>query len=160
MAKSSKFGFTNTTASTKVTITPIDVKVVDNYALKEDEPTRVVEDNKTCPLDQPEVVSFMCRDIPHVNTSIVNQYPAPVSNGVQYIISLEEILSTTDDTVPGYRVDDPIVASLTIRHPKSGNITANHIQTVLNRLLGMCYKTDGTSRFDDLMRSALKPSSN
>lgn len=159
MAKTSSFGFTNKTASSKVTITPVDLLVCDNYALKEDEPTSVVEDNKTCPLDQPEMIHYICRDIPQVNSSIVNQYPAPVKNGVQYIVTVEELLSTRDDSI-GYRVDDPIVASLTIRHTKSGNITSNDIQTVVSRLLGACYKTDGTSRFDDLMRSALKPSSN
>lgn len=160
MAKTSSFGFTNTAASTKVTIVPSDVKVVDNYALKEDEPTQVVEDNKTCPLDQPEVITYVCRDIPKVNSSIVNQYPAPVTNGVQYIIMAEELLSTTDSDAPGYRVDDPIVAFLTIRHPKSGNITPEHVEIVLKRLLGACYKSDGTSRFSDLMRSALKPATN
>lgn len=159
MSKTSSFGFTNTTASTTVTIKPVDLKITSNYALKEDEPTSVVEDNKTCPLDQPEIISFRCREIPTVNSDIVNQYPAPVKTGVQYIITAEELLSTRDDSI-GYRVDDPIVAYLTIRHPKSGNITSEHVQTVINRLLGALYKTDGTSRLDDLMRSALKPETN
>lgn len=159
MAKAKSFGFTNKTDSATVSIKPTDLKICDNYALKEDEPTSVIEDNKTCPLDQPEIVHFICRDIPQVNSSIVNQYPAPVKNGVQYMITLEELLSTRDDSI-GYRVDDPIVATLTIRHTKSGNITSDDIQTVVRRLLGACYKTDGTCRFDDLMRSALKPSTN
>lgn len=159
MSKVSSFGFTNKTESSTVTLKPIALAICDNYALKEDEPTSVVEDNKTCPLDQPEIVSFRCRDIPQVNSSVINQYPAPVTSGVQYIISVDELLSTRDDAL-NYRVDDPIVATLTIRHTKSGNITSEHIQTVINRLLGACYKADGTSRFDDLMRSALKPSQN
>lgn len=159
MSKVSSFGFTNSTANAKVTIAPIALGICDNYALKEDEPTSVIEDNKTCPLDQPEVVTFRCRDIPKVNSEITNQYPAPVTSGVQYIISVDELLSTRDDAL-NYRVDDPIVATLTIRHTKSGNITSEHIQTVVKRLLGACYKADGSSRFDDLMRSALKPSQN
>ena len=48
MSKVSKFGFSNTTASTKVE-TPIAVGVTTNYALKQDEPTVVDLDNKTCP---------------------------------------------------------------------------------------------------------------
>lgn len=160
MAKVSSFNFTNTTANANVTsIKPVKLGLTTNYALTEDEPASCVENNKTCPLDQPEITSFRCRDIPKVNSVIPNQYPAPVSDGVQYIITVDELLSTRDDAI-GYRVDDPIVASLTIRHTKSGNITAEHIQTVINRLLGACYKEDGTSRFDDLMRSALKPVAN
>lgn len=159
MSKTSSFGFTNSTISEVKTLAPSLLGIVDNYALKEDEPTQVVEDNKTAPLDQPEIITFRCRDIAQVNSGISNQYPAPVSTGVQYVIQVDELLSTRDDTI-GYRVDDPIVAYLTIRHPKSGNVTANHIEQVLQRLLGACYKDDGTSRFSDLMRSALKPTNN
>lgn len=156
MARQTSFGFTNTQVNTNVSISPVDLKVVTNYALKEDEPNQVTEENVTSPLDQPEVLTFRSRDIPVVNSEVTNQYPAPVTTGVQYVIQLDELLSTRDDSV-GYRVDDPIVAYLTIRHPKSGNVTSSHVQAVVERLIGACYNSDGSSRFDALMRSALKP---
>lgn len=158
MSKTSSFGFTNSSISEVKSLAPSVLSLVDNYAIK-DEPNQVTADNKTAPLDQPELITFRCRDIAAVNSGISNQYPAPVSTGVQYVIQVDELLSTRDDAI-GYRVDDPIVAYLTIRHPKSGNVTVSHIEQVLQRLLGACYKNDGTSRFSDLMRSALEPNNN
>lgn len=156
MSKVSKFGFSNTTASTQVE-TPIAVGVLTNYALKQDEPTVVDLDNKTCPFDQGELLSYKCQDVKKVSTVQDILFPAPVATGVQYVIKLEEILSTTDGTDANYRVDEPIVAYLTIRHPKSGNINGALVGTVVDRLMGACRKADGSWRFDDLMRSSLKP---
>ena len=156
MSKVSKFGFTNTTASTKVE-TPIAIAPVSNYALKQDEPTTVELDNKTCPIDQGELLSYKCQDVKRVATTQDILFPAPVSSGLQYVIKLEEILSTTDAADPSYRVDEPIVAYLTIRHPKSGNITSDTIGQVIDRLMGACRKADGSWRFNELMRSSLKP---
>lgn len=156
MSLSSKFGFTNSTASSnKITLT--DVDLVSNYALTEDEPTVCKETNTTTPIDQPEVVSFGCQQISSVASSIKNLNPPKVKGGVQYQVKLEELLTTTSDSDASFRVDEPIVAYLTIRHPRSSNVTAEHIQTVVNRLISCLYKSDGTTRFNDLMRSALKP---
>jgi hypothetical protein len=156
MAKTSSWGFSNTTGSTHKTITPVALGLVTNYALADDQADAVVLDNKTAPLDQQETITFRYREIPKVNTNVTVQYPAPVTVGCQYIVSLEEVLKTEDASV-GYRVDDPIVAQLTIRHPKSGNISSSHIETILTRLVGALYADDGTCRINDLMRSALKP---
>lgn len=152
----SQFGFTNQTASTKVE-TPIAIGPTINYSLKQDEPTVVDLDNKTCPFDQGELLSYKCQDMKKISSVQDILFPAPVSSGVQYVIKLEEILSTTDSADPSYRIDEPIVAYLTIRHPKSGHINGVLVGSVVDRLMGACRKADGTWRFDDLMRSSLKP---
>lgn len=54
-------------------------------------------------------------------------------------------------------MDEPVVAYLTIRHQKSGNVTPAIIADVVSRVIGACMRTNGTWRFDDLMRSALSP---
>lgn len=159
MALTSSFGFTNNAASTKP-MTPTNLKVVDVYALKADEPTQVTLDNKTCPLDKGEVLNYMCTDLKRVSTAVDIQHPAEVTTGVQYVIKLDEVLTTTSDSDSEYRVDEPVVAYLTIRHQKSGNITNDLIGQVVTRLIGACRREDGSWRFDDLMRSALKPTSN
>lgn len=159
MAIKSSFGFTNKTAS-QHTVTPIDMDVVTNYALIEDEPTSCVLSNKTCPIDQGELISFKCQSVKSVSTAQDNLYPATVQTGVQYVVKLEELLSLTSDTDPNFRTDLPIVAYLTIRHTKNGQITDDIIGQVVNRLIGACRRDDGTWRFDDLMRSSLKPESN
>lgn len=159
MSYTSSFGFTNNDASTKL-VTPKKIGVMDNYALKQDEPTQVVLDNKTCKLDMPESLTFMCTDLKKVSTVNEVQHPSSVTSGVQYVIKLDEILTTTSTTDATYRVDEPVVAYLTIRHQKSGNVTPDLIGTIVERLLGACRKEYGTWRFNELMRSALKPTEN
>lgn len=159
MALSSSFGFSNTTESTN-SVKLFKLDVTSNYALVEDEPTKCMETNVTTPVDQPENVSFGCTEIANVASSIKNLYPPKVKGGVQYQVKIEELLSTTSSDDAAFRVDEPIVAYLTIRHPKSSNITTQNIEVVVRRLLSAFYKADGTTRIDDLMRSALKPTTN
>lgn len=156
MSYTSSFGFSNNTESTHP-VKPVDLQVTDNYALTMDEPTKVAMSNKTCALDKAEVLSYGCQEIKNVNTSVDILNPSAVQKGIQYTVKLEEVLTTTSDTDSNYRIDEPVVASLTIRHQKSGNISNALISQVVTRLIGACMREDGTWRFDDLMRSALKP---
>lgn len=151
----SQFNFTNKTDG-KVAVTPIAVGVTTNYAKVVDEPNTVVLSNRTCPLDQGELITYRVNEVNKVSTSQKIQNPSKVRNGVQYVAKVEEILRTTD--AAGQIVcDEPIVAYLTIRHQKSGNITSDQITEVLRRLLGAVQKSDGSYRWNDLMRSAIVP---
>lgn len=158
MANTTAMAMTNVTVSTKTS--PItELSVVSNYAKIEDEPSSCVLSNKTCPLDQGELVTYRCSEIPKVSTAQKLQHPAPIKNGVQYVVKVEEILRTKDAN-GNIICDEPIVAYLTIRHQKSGNISEALVQQTLSRLNGALYKLDGTSRVGDLMRSALVPVNN
>lgn len=159
MAKQSTFGFTNVTANT-VKVTPVDVKVVSNYARTEDEADVCVLSNKTAPLDQGELITYRANNLDRVSSTQVVQNPAPVRNGVQYVIKIEDILRTVESTTGAILMDEPVVAYLTIRHQKSGNVTPAIVADVVSRVIGACMRTDGTWRFDDLMRSALAPINN
>lgn len=150
------FGFTNNSES-KSPVTPIDIGVTTNYALIEDEPTSCVLTNKTAPIDIGELLSYKCTNIKNVSTAQDVLHPAKVTAGVQYVVKLEEIASVTSDTDPSFRTDLPIVAYLTIRHPKAGEITEDMVAQTVRRLIGACRKSDGSWRFGDLMRSSLKP---
>jgi hypothetical protein len=156
MSKVSAFGFTNTTAGGN-TITPKALGLTSNYAVKSDTADTAVLNNKTAPIDVEEVITYRSRDIQMVNTSLNIQYPSPVKKGIQYQIVVEDTLSTTDTADADFRVDEPIVCQLTIRHPKSGNIGNAQVATVFERLISSLMKSDGTWRFDDLMRSAERP---
>lgn len=151
----SNFGFTNVTPSTH-DITPISIGLVSNYAKISDEPTFCELQNKTAPLDQGELVTVRANNLKKVSSTQIIQNPLPVRNGIQYVVKVESILRTTNSagTVIG---DEPIVAYVTIRHQKSGNITSALVDQMFTRLLGACYKSDGTTRFNDLMRSAIVP---
>lgn len=153
---STGFAFTNTTDGTK-TVTLKQVKPVSCYAKTEDEPTNCTLKNKTCPLDQGEVLSYQCTPIDRVNTKLTSLNPAKVTSGIQYIVRLDELLRTTadDGTVI---CDEPVTAILQIRHPSSGNILPEHITTVVTRLLSACYDDASNDwRWKDLMLSALVP---
>lgn len=158
MALTTKFGYTNNdNVATGKEVVPKKISMTSDYALTEDEPTSCVMSNTTCPIDQGELVSYKCQTVKSVSTAQDILYPGQVGVGVQYVIKVEDILTTTSSTDASFRVDDPIVAYLTIRHTKSGFITADHIAQVVCRLIGACRTPDGNWRFNDLMRSALKP---
>lgn len=156
MALTSSFSFTNTSENSH-TVTPVVLGPVTNYALLSDEPSECVLSNKTCKLDRGELLTFQMRDLKTVNTALTVPYPAPVSAGVQYTVKLEELLTTVSSVNEEFRLDEPITVTLSIKHGKSGNITTGIVAQVVQRLLGALMKADGSFRFDDLMRSSLKP---
>lgn len=151
----SKFSFTNTTAGTSVPTTKLATS--SSYAKTMDEPTEARFSNKTCTLDQGEVITFRSREIANVATVQQVLYPARVQSGVEYGVRIDELLRTTNAD-GDILCDEPIVATLTIKNPKSSNITDEVISTVIARLLGACYsETEQKYRWGDLMRSALVP---
>lgn len=156
MAKATSAGYTNNTANTLV-LNPTNVKLVTNYARIEDEATTCVLSNKTAPLDQGELITLRANDISKVSSTQIIQNPSSVRNGIQYVIKVEDILRTVDSTSGAIIMDEPLVAYLTIRHQKSGNITSTMVVDIVKRVIGACVRNDGTWRFDDLMRSALAP---
>jgi hypothetical protein len=116
-----------------------------------------VLNNKTAPIDAQEIISFRTRDLPKVNHSLNIQNPGKVTSGVQYSVQVEETLVTTDDADTSFRIDEPIVVSVSVRHPKSGNITGSIVASAVERAISSLKMADGTWRFDDLMRSAERP---
>lgn len=156
MAITSSFGFTNITQSTH-DITPFVLGVTSNYSVITDDADETVLNNKTAPVDQEELVTYRSRLLNRVDSDLNNQYPSPVKGGIQYQVVIQDMLSTRDSANASFRMDEPIVAQLTIRHPRSGNITNTHVATVVQRLISACVRSDGTWRFDDLMRSAERP---
>lgn len=156
MARTSSFGFTNTTdQSSGVNVKQLGL--VSNYAVTRQTAKTAALANKTTPIDVEELVTFQSFGVNRIDTDLNIQYPSPVSKGVCYQITEEATLSTTDSGDADFRVDEPIWASLQIRHPKSGNITGAHVATIVARLISACMHDDGTWRFDDFMRGAERP---
>lgn len=154
----SSFSFTNNTAGTSVPTTKL--APVSSYAKTMDEPTEARLSNKTCALDQGEILTYRCREIANVATVQQVLYPARVQSGVEYGVRIDELLRTTAED-GSIICDEPIVATLTIKNPKSSNITEEVISQVVARLLGACYdETAKKYRWADLMRSALVPAEN
>jgi hypothetical protein len=157
MSKTSTFGFTNTDDGT-VTLTPKALGLTSNYAVSADVSDQAILNNKTAPIDLQEVISYRSMDINNLKSNAVNiQYPSPVTAGVQYSVQVTDTLSTTDSNDASFRVDEPISVTISVRHPKSGNIGSAQVATVMMRALSSLVKEDGSWRFDDLMRGAERP---
>jgi hypothetical protein len=156
MAKVSAFGFTNATdSSNEITLKALGL--TGNYALTAEDANNAILSNRTAPLDAEEIVTFRTRNIASVNTDLNIQNPAKVKSGIQYQVQLEDTLVTTDTEDATFRVDEPVVALLTIRHPRSGNIAEEHVKQVVTRLFSCLVKNDGSWRISDLMRGAERP---
>lgn len=156
MSKVSQFLYTNTAASTNSLVPPA-MELTENYSIDVDNSDLCVLENLTTPIDAQERIAFRSKLIPEVNNNLNIQYPGPVKKGIVYTIEVQETLSTTDTEDASFRVDDPIVMYLTVRHSRSGVITEQKIAEVFKRLAGCIFKADGTTRFGDLMRGAEKP---
>lgn len=155
MAKTSSFGYTNV-SDVERTGHEYLMGLVQNYALVTEDPDQVVIDNTLAPLDQQELITYQSRTLPRINSGVVNNFPATTTAGIQYVVKVEELLSTTDSD-SGVRVDEPITMYVVVKHPRSGNITSDIVTEVWKRLNGALKKSDGTYRWAELMRSALKP---
>jgi hypothetical protein len=156
MAMQTSFGFTNTTTSSTRSTTLCDPGVLENYALVLDEPTECRLVNTTAAVDREEVLSYRAKDMNKINTNLNIQNPSPVAGGIQYQVQLEAIL-TTEDATTGFRVDEPIVVQISVRHPKSGNITPYHVSEMIQRAVSLMQTDTGAWRIKELMRSSLKP---
>lgn len=157
MALSSSFGFTD--EATDINVKPSELLVVSGFGTKVDDPEEYSCTNKECPVDQQELVTFQCKEVKNIASKLVNQFPPEVKGGVQYVVRLDELLKTTSSTDDTWRVDDPIVMYLTIRHPLTNRITPTHLSTCLKRLMGSMLDGTGAFRFTELMKSALRPAS-
>lgn len=156
MARVTAFGFTNNSDSSNE-ITLKSLGLTSNYALTAEDANNAVLSNRTAPIDAEEIVTFRTRSISTVNTDLNIQNPSKVKSGIQYQVQLEDTLVTTDTEDASFRVDEPVVALLTIRHPRSGNITEAHVGQIFTRLISCLMKSDGSWRFADLMRGAERP---
>lgn len=157
MARSTSWGYTNSTAST-ATAALAQLGEYSNYGVLQDSPEACRLTNKTSPLDQPERVTFRCTAQDISIKDLAN--PGPSKGGVLYSCRVDDILRVADPAGTGSAtvVDEPISMWLTIKHSTSNSWTNTDVATVLGRLLGALYDETGNKwRFEDLMRSALRP---
>ena len=156
MSKTIGFLFTNKGTQNTHPVAADLIGLTTNYSFTADTPDECTLDNKTAPIGS-ELITYQCRDIKNVNTALNVQYPSPVKTGVQYTIKLEDLARVSDSADASFCVDEPIVITLSIRHHKADLITNEVVTQAFKRLISTIERTDGTFRFDDLMRSAERP---
>lgn len=162
MAKVSSFGFTNNTSSSAAgnKLPLVKIQEITNYGITNNGPEEVSMTNSTAAVSKDEIITHFNQPLKKINTKLDVVNPGPVDAGMRYGVIAEAILTTTDDTDATYRVDEPIVVQLTVRHPKSGNITPTHVSTMVIRALSAFYgdvATNSYTHITELMKSALQP---
>lgn len=161
MATTYSLGVSNTTPWTTGPL-PIKMGLQSNYATTRDDAGLVILKNKTSMLDQQEAVVIKARKEPKVRGLEIPVYnPKKVQDAVVYTIDLQDIVRATKDD--GTVEDNPIHAWLNIAHTIDGVNTAvpenghSFVYQVLMRLLGACFRDDGTERFDEFAKGAIFP---
>lgn len=150
------FSFKNKTVSENAVPT-VSIDTAADYTIQADEPEYCVLSNLTTLGDEPELVTYQCRKVKTISTKIDNYNPPKNTTGIQYGVKVDELFRVTDDDETEIICDLPITATLTFSQPSHSLITANVMEQVLSRLLGALYKTDGTTRINELMRLCVKP---
>lgn len=156
MSKTINFLYTNAGTENTHPIVADRIGLTTNYSFTADTSEECTLDNKTAPIGS-ELITYQCRDIKNINTALNVQYPSPVKSGVQYTIKLEDLARVSDSVDASFCIDEPIVITLSVRHHKADLITNDVVTTAFKRLISAIERTDGTFRFDDLMRSAERP---
>lgn len=160
MAKTWKFGYQNDGArAAESPFTNIQLNI-GSYALKQDEPDECQLSNTTTPIDQPELVTYQSSTIKKIPTKVKVSNPTSDTEGVMYGVRVDEVLRGTSDTDDNFIVDLPIVVNISVKHPINSAISAGVVNEAISRALSALTTDSGTSRVTDLMRSALKPTTN
>lgn len=160
MAKSTTKGYTNTTAQSAYTLPLVKLSESTNYAIVEDEAGVTLLSNTTANADIAERISVKAQNIAEVKPSQGVLYPSPVKTGVQYSVKVENILSTTDSTDPAYRLDEPIVVTLTVKHNQSATFSDETVLEQIGRAVSALISDDGSDRIGALQRLATRPAAN
>lgn len=149
----------NTISDTKANI--VNLGLAENYVLLEDEPGKCVMVNDTTDIDKPEAITFQTQSVKGVAGYGTPVCPSTTGRFMQASIKISDIFSSfnTDSSaeVTDGRVDDQLTMSLSFKYPLSGYVKSDVLEQMLSRLLGALYKADGTTRFNDLLRGAVKP---
>jgi hypothetical protein len=135
----SKFAYTNNTPST-FEVAPVSIDLAGDYSNKTLEKNKKVQEtwfnNLSTPNSQMETIIIHCNKIDTVDTDLTVFNPSKYRGGIQFRVTAEEILRTTNTEDLNWAVDDPIVTSIQVRCPYSDYVTDEHIAESILRALG------------------------
>jgi hypothetical protein len=162
MTKSTSIPVSNTTASGKALgLTALGLGT--NYAAGvSNSGNTVVLTNSTTDFDTSERIVLTFRDLPRVDTKATSELVKD-SAGVQYAFETSDFFRTTWTEEEGESsccctedsYETPIVIKTTIRHARTGDITAALVEQALVRHFSVMYNNAGTARINDFMRGNL-----
>lgn len=164
MTKEINTGYTDTPISGVSTLTfprgllniEKDFRVKSNNSGKE-----VILTNITSPIGRPENIRLAYTDIANIysGTGVEPSVFAPTKRGVSILAQVTEVLSVLDSTDADFRIDLPMSGHLVLKVPASEYITAEHVLSLIGRLLSSLFDTGSSaeSRLEAILRGSLVP---
>lgn len=117
--------------------------------------------NTTCPVDQPEKVTFLTRSVKDIyaSSNINPAYRDVRSDGISVIAILEDTLSVTDSSDETYRVDFPVKVTISLTTPLSGFMTTANLLHAVTRATGALFDEGAVTgaRLASLYRGVTNP---
>lgn len=150
MALKTKWGFQNIE----------NLGLVTNYALILEDPGHVQIENKTAPIDCPEALTFKGMFTQNPSSELSFKPKASVAGPEaysQFLVKLDAVASTIDDTTNVVVEQNVVSAYLVVRAPRTAAISDADVRTIVDRLYQATKHDDGTDRIPDLRRLSLRP---
>lgn len=156
MSLATTYGYTNDGTSGHA------ISLMSNYSLVLEDPGHVKLENKTCPIDQPELVTIKGMYTKSANSELTYKPKAAVAGPeayTQFLVKLDDVATTKDSTTSEVVEENIVTAYMVVRCARSGNLPDSLIRTLVDRLYAITKKDDGTDRIPDLRRLGLRPTS-
>lgn len=151
-------GLSNKTDNASADIKAFDMKPVSTFGLDADNGDICALTNSQSPIDAVARASYMAENISKVATTLTLPN-GKVVPGMHVTIKYEDSLreTVTEEGTVIKKVDYPLNYSLQFRVPLIDGIDNAVNNKMLKALLGLFYTSDGSTRFDQLVRSSLRP---
>lgn len=161
MSLSTVWNFTDSSVTAPGNLTPAALNFTADFAKKEASTNSAALVNTTSPLDRQETVKFSWSPVNNVYSGSGIDASAYSQNktGVSVLAQVNTVLSVTD-SVTNKRVDLPLSAHVVMKVPNHEAITADILQVLANRVVGLLYEQSGSAagpRLNNLVRGAVLP---
>jgi hypothetical protein len=151
-------GLANKTDNEAADIKAFNMQPVSTFGLDIDNGDICALTNSQSPIDAVARASFMAENISKVATTLTLPN-GKVVPGMHVTIKYEDSLreTVTEDSTVIKKVDYPLNYSVQFRVPLIDGMDSTVNNKMLKALLGLFFKADGSTRFNQLVRSSLRP---
>lgn len=164
MAFTSSFGYTDSNSAKTVNVARSNLNFNKDFAETTDGDGLCILTNTTTPLDQKETIRFQTQKISNIysGAGIDPAYSSQNKKGLSLLLQVNDVLRVTSDTDLSYQLDLPLSAHMVIRVPENQHVTAQKVQELALRVVGLLYASDDStnsvSRLEQMLRGAMTPS--
>lgn len=134
-----------------------------DFAPSEDVANKVVLQNITSPIDQPQTARIERSNVSNIyrNTDIVRSLWATSTRGYSLVAQVNDIYRITDTTDSTFMVDLPVSAHWVLKVPATPYLSAAEYLATLNRayalVLNQSDQIDAATMLDRMLRGVVNP---